>query len=139
MKNVTILTLVIHSVQCVCFSNVNQFVCVLLSLLLLRVECRLFLIIAFLFIFLYLQTLITIMKIYMKKHLCFTSVYCIKSMPRAINSLALTSEKLRINKEFQEPLMHRSLTFHMQDSGQYSINTEDAPSLQLKLSIKRFT
>ena len=60
-------------------------------------------------------------------------------MPRAINSLALTSEKVRINKEFQEPLMHRPLTFHMQDSGQYSINTEDAPSLQLKLSIKRFT
>ena len=33
--------------------------------------------------------------------------------------------------------MHRSLTFHMQDSGQYSINTEEVSSLQLKLSIKK--
>ena len=33
------------------------------------------------------------------------------------------------------PLMHRYLTFHMQDSGQYSINTEEASHLQLKLSI----
>ena len=32
--------------------------------------------------------------------------------------------------------MHGSLTFHMQDSGQYSINTEKASSLKLKLSIK---
>ena len=32
------------------------------------------------------------------------------------------------------PLKHRFLTFHMQDSGQYSINTEEASSLQLKLS-----
>ena len=37
------------------------------------------------------------------------------------------------------PLMHRHLTFHMQDSGQYSINTEEASHLQLKLSIKQFT
>ena len=36
------------------------------------------------------------------------------------------------------PLMHRCLTFHMQDSGQYSINTEKASRLQLKLSIKQF-
>ena len=35
--------------------------------------------------------------------------------------------------------MHMSLTFHMQDSGQYSISTEAASSLQLKLSIKQFT
>ena len=34
--------------------------------------------------------------------------------------------------------MHRSLAFHKQDSGQYSINTEEASSLQLKLSIKQF-
>ena len=34
------------------------------------------------------------------------------------------------------PLMHRYLPFHMQDSGQYSINTEEASRLQLKLSIK---
>ena len=33
--------------------------------------------------------------------------------------------------------MHRYLTFHMQDSGQYSINTEEASRLQLKLSIKQ--
>ena len=33
--------------------------------------------------------------------------------------------------------MHRPVTFHMQDSGQYSINTEEASSLQLKLSIKQ--
>ena len=32
------------------------------------------------------------------------------------------------------PLMHRYLTFHMQDSGHYSINTEEASRLQLKLS-----
>ena len=37
------------------------------------------------------------------------------------------------------PLKHRFLTFHMQDSGQYSINTEEASSLQLKPSIERFT
>ena len=37
------------------------------------------------------------------------------------------------------PLMHRCLTFNMQDSGQYSINTEEASRLQLKLSIKQFT
>ena len=37
------------------------------------------------------------------------------------------------------PLMHRYLTFHMQDSGQYSINKEGASRLQLKLSIKQFT
>ena len=35
--------------------------------------------------------------------------------------------------------MQRSLTFHMQDSGKYSINTEEASSLQMKLSIKQFT
>ena len=35
--------------------------------------------------------------------------------------------------------MHRSLTFHMQESGQYSINTEEASRLQLKVSIKQFT
>ena len=34
--------------------------------------------------------------------------------------------------------MHWYLTFHMQDSGQYSINTEEASRLQLKLSIKQF-
>ena len=37
------------------------------------------------------------------------------------------------------PLKHRFFTFHMQDSGQYSINTEAASSLQFKLSIIRFT
>ena len=57
-------------------------------------------------------------------------------MPKAINSRALTSEKPCINMEFHAPLKRRFLTFHMQDSGQYSINTEDASSLQLKLSIK---
>ena len=59
-------------------------------------------------------------------------------MPKAINSRALTSKKPCINKEFHAPFPHRSLTFHMQDSGQYSINTintEEASSLQLKLSI----
>ena len=30
------------------------------------------------------------------------------------------------------PLMHRSLTFHMQDSGQYSISAEAASSLQVE-------
>ena len=52
---------------------------------------------------------------------------------------ALTSEKPCINKECHAPLMHRYLTFHMQDSGQYSINTEEASRLQLKLSLKQFT
>ena len=33
------------------------------------------------------------------------------------------------------PLMHRYLTFRMQYSGQYSITTEKASRLQLKLSI----
>ena len=60
-------------------------------------------------------------------------------MPKAINSRALTSQKPCINMEFHAPLKHMFLTFHMQDSGQYSINTEEASSLQLKLSIKRFT
>ena len=32
-----------------------------------------------------------------------------------------------------------SMQLHVQDSGQYSINTEEASSLQLKLSIKRLT
>ena len=58
-------------------------------------------------------------------------------MPKAFNSRALTSKKPCINKEFHAPLMHRYLTFHMQDSGQYSINTEEASRLQLKLSIKQ--
>ena len=60
-------------------------------------------------------------------------------MPKAFNSGALGSEKPCINKEFHMPLIHRNLTFHMQDSGQYSINAEEAPRLQLKLSIKQFT
>ena len=60
-------------------------------------------------------------------------------MPKAFNSRALTSEKPCINKELHASLMHRHLTFHMQDSGQYSINTEEATRLQLKLSIKQFT
>ena len=54
-----------------------------------------------------------------------------------MNSHALTSEKPCINKESHAPLMHRALIFHMQASGQYSINTEEASSLQLKLSIKQ--
>ena len=59
-------------------------------------------------------------------------------MPKAINSRVLTSEKpcITCNKEFHAPLMHRSLTFHMQNSRQYSINTEEASSLRLKLSKK---
>ena len=62
-----------------------------------------------------------------------------KAVPKAFNSHALTSEKPCINKEFHPPSMHRYLTFHMQDSGQSSINTEEASCLQLKLSIKQFT
>ena len=34
-------------------------------------------------------------------------------------------------------LIHETVTFHMQYSGQYSINTEEASSLQLKLWIKQ--
>ena len=60
-------------------------------------------------------------------------------MPKAFDSGALTSEKPCINKAYHVPLMHRYLTFHMQDSGQYSINTEEASRLPLKLSIKQFT
>ena len=65
--------------------------------------------------------------------------YCIKAVSKAINSRALTSEKPCINMEFHAPFTHRFLTYHMQDSGQYSIDKEEASSLQLKLSIKRFT
>ena len=54
-------------------------------------------------------------------------------MPKAFNSRALTSEKPCINMEFHVPLMH------MQDSGQYSINTGETSYLQLKLSIKQLT
>ena len=50
-------------------------------------------------------------------------------MPKAFNSRALTSEKPCINKELQVPLMHRYLTFHIQDSGQYSINTEEVEAI----------
>ena len=50
-------------------------------------------------------------------------------MPKAFNSRALTSEKPCINMEFHVPLMHRYLTFHMQDSGQYFINAEEASRL----------
>ena len=60
-------------------------------------------------------------------------------MPKAFNSRALTSEKPCISKVFHAPLMHRYLTFHMQNLGQYAINTEEASHLQLKLSIKQFT
>ena len=49
------------------------------------------------------------------------------------------SEKPCINMEFHAPLMHRYLTFHMQDSGQYLFNTDEASCLQLKLSIKQLT
>ena len=59
-------------------------------------------------------------------------------MPKTFNSRALTSEKPCINKKFHLPLMHRYLTFHMQDSGQYFIKTEEASRLQLKPSIKQF-
>ena len=69
------------------------------------------------------------------KKQCQTAFKC----QTAFNSCALTSEKPCINKEYHVPLMHRYLTFHMQDSGQYSINTEEASRLQLKLSIKQFT
>ena len=60
-------------------------------------------------------------------------------MPKAYNSRALTSEKPCINNVSHVTLMHRYLTFHIQDSGQFSINTEEASRLQLKLSIKQFT
>ena len=65
-----------------------------------------------------------------------TLIIAEKAVPKAINSCALTSQKPCINKEFHVSLMHRFLTFHMQDSGQYSISTEAASSLHLKLSIK---
>ena len=68
-----------------------------------------------------------------------TLITAYKAVPKAFNSRALTSEKPCINKAFHLPLMHRYLTFHMQDSGQYSIITEEASRLQLKLSIKQFT
>ena len=48
-----------------------------------------------------------------------------KAVPKAINSRALNSQKPCINMEFHAPLKHMFLTFHMQDSGQYSINTEE--------------
>ena len=69
----------------------------------------------------------------------FNSFYCIKTVPKAFNNRASTSKKPYINMEFHAPFMHRYSPFHMQDSGQHSINTEEAPRLQLKLSIKQFT
>ena len=51
--------------------------------------------------------------------------------------MPLTSKKPYINKEFHVLLMHESLTFHMQDSGQYSISTEEASGLRLKLMLKQ--
>ena len=54
-----------------------------------------------------------------------------KNCAKTFNNRALTSEKPCINEEFHAPLMHRYLTFHMQDSRQYSINTEEASRLQL--------
>ena len=62
-----------------------------------------------------------------------------KAVPKALNSRALTSEKPCMNKALHVPFMHRYLNLHMQDSGQYSINTEEALRLQLKLSIEQFT
>ena len=56
----------------------------------------------------------------------FMPLYCIKTY--AINNRALISKKPCINKEFHVPLMHGSVTFHMQDSVQYPINTEEALS-----------
>ena len=68
-----------------------------------------------------------------------TLIIAQKAVPKAFNRCALISEKPCMNKEFHAALMHRYLTFHMQDSGQYSINTEEASRLQLNLSIKQFT
>ena len=55
-------------------------------------------------------------------------------MLKAFNSRALASEKPCINKEDHVPLMHRYLTFHMQDSGQYSINSTAHKSRSLQIS-----
>ena len=74
----------------------------------------------------------------MQLHRAFVSdIIAEKAVPYGINSFALTSEKPCIYKEFQGPLVHGSVTFHIQDSGQYSLNTEEVLSLQLKLSIKQ--
>ena len=62
-----------------------------------------------------------------------------QQQPKAFNSRALTSENPCINNDFHEPLTYRYFTIHMQDSGQYFINTEEALRLQLKLSIKQLT
>ena len=47
-------------------------------------------------------------------------------MPKAINSCALTSIKPCTNKESHTQCMHRPMAFYMQDSGQYSMSTEEA-------------
>ena len=70
----------------------------------------------------------------------FTEFPALSVDPRVVISRShQKSEKPCINNEFHAPLIHRYFTSHMQDSGQYSINTEEASRLQLKLSIKQFT
>ena len=56
-------------------------------------------------------------------------IIALKVVPKAFNNRALTSGKQCIYKEYHVPIMHRYLTFHMQDSGQYSINTDEASRL----------
>ena len=44
--------------------------------------------------------------------------------------------KLNINETIHAPIISRFAPFHMQDSGQCSINTEASASLQLYVSMK---
>ena len=62
--------------------------------------------------------------IYLTNDIKYYQLSLLHKKLKAINSRALTGEKPCINKQFRAPIMHRSLTFRMQDSGQYSINTE---------------
>ena len=57
-------------------------------------------------------------------------------VPHAINRHVLMSTESCINKPFYALLMTLFAPLHMQDSGQYSINTEARGSLQLYVFMK---
>ena len=57
-------------------------------------------------------------------------------MSHAINSHVLMNAKPCVHKTINLLIMTRFATFHVQNSGQYSINTEASASLQLYVSMK---
>ena len=59
-------------------------------------------------------------------------------MSQCIKRHVLTNTKPCINKTIHALLMTGFAVFYMQDSWQYSINTEGIASLQLEVSMKDF-